>query len=101
MKLIEMNMDKIIALCKKYKVMKLWVFGSILTDRFNDDSDVDFSVTFDKKNIPLLDFADNYLDFIEELKALLLRDIDLITEDSLSNPYFIKELNSTKRLIYG
>lgn len=96
-----MNMDKIIALCKKYKVMKLWVFGSILTDRFNDDSDVDFSVTFDKKNIPLLDFADNYLDFIEELKALLLRDIDLITEDSLSNPYFIKELNSTKRLIYG
>lgn len=43
MKLIEMNIDKIIALCKKYKVMKLWVFGSILTSRFNDDSDVDFS----------------------------------------------------------
>ena len=31
MKLIEMNMDKIVALCKKYKVAKLWVFGSILT----------------------------------------------------------------------
>ena len=31
MKLIELNMDKIIALCKKYKVEKLWVFGSILT----------------------------------------------------------------------
>lgn len=46
MKLIEMNIDKIIALCKKYKVAKLWVFGSILTPRFNDDSDVDFSVIF-------------------------------------------------------
>ncbi|WP_356806612.1 nucleotidyltransferase domain-containing protein, partial [Paramuribaculum intestinale] len=46
MKLIELNMDKIIALCKKYKVEKLWVFGSILTPRFNDQSDVDFSVTF-------------------------------------------------------
>ncbi|MCM1450908.1 MAG: hypothetical protein NC102_01440 [Clostridium sp.] len=30
MKLIEMNMEKIIALCKKHKVAKLWVFGSIL-----------------------------------------------------------------------
>lgn len=29
MKLIEMNIDKIVALCKKYKVAKLWVFGSI------------------------------------------------------------------------
>ena len=101
MKLIELNMDKIIALCKKYKVAKLWVFGSILTDRFNDDSDIDFSVIFDKKNIPLLDYADNYLDFINELKKLLSRDVDLVTEDSLRNPYFIKNLNSTKRLIYG
>lgn len=101
MKLIEMNMDKIIALCKKYKVRKLWVFGSILTDRFRDDSDVDFSVTFDKKNIPLLDYADNYLDLHSALSSLFSREIDLITEDSLTNPYFIKELNSTKRLIYG
>ena len=51
-----MNIDKIIALCKKYKVMKLWVFGSILTSRFNDDSDVDFSVIFDKNKIPLINY---------------------------------------------
>lgn len=101
MKLIEMNMDKIIALCRKYKVAKLWVFGSILTDRFTDKSDVDFSVSFDKTKIPLLDFADNYLDFLEELKSVFSRDIDLITEDSLTNPYFIQELNATKHLIYG
>ncbi len=99
--LIEMNMDKIIALCKKYKVAKLWVFGSILTDRFNDDSDVDFSVKFDKHNIPLLDYADNYLDLLESLSSLFARKVDLITEDSLTNPYFIKELNATKKLIYG
>ncbi len=49
MKLIELNMDKIIALCKKYKVEKLWVFGSILTPRFNDQSDVDFSVLFKRE----------------------------------------------------
>ena len=101
MKLIEINMDKIVALCKKYKVKKLWVFGSILTERFNDDSDVDMSVKFDKKNIPLLDYADNYFDLLSSLSALFCRKVDLITEDSLTNPYFIKELNSTKRLIYG
>lgn len=101
MKLIELNMDKIVALCKKYKVNKLWVFGSILTDRFNDDSDVDLSVRFDKDRIPLLEYADNYLDFLEDLKKLFSRDVDLITEDSVTNPFFIKELNATKRQIYG
>ena len=40
MKLIENNIQKIVALCKKYKVNKLFVFGPILTDRFNEDSDV-------------------------------------------------------------
>lgn len=53
MKLIEMNIDRIVALCKKYRVAKLWVFGSILTPRFNDDSDVDFSVDFDSETINL------------------------------------------------
>ncbi len=51
MKLIEMNMDKIITLCRKYRVAQLWVFGSILTPRFNADSDVDFSVNFDDESI--------------------------------------------------
>ena len=73
MKLIEMNIDKIIALCKKYKVAKLWVFGSILTPRFNDESDVDFLVDFDERNIELLDYADNFFDFIHEIEAVMGR----------------------------
>lgn len=47
MNLIENNSQKIFALCKKHKVGKLFVFGSILTDRFNEDSDVDMVVDFD------------------------------------------------------
>lgn len=69
MKLIEMNMDKIVALCRKYKVAKLWVFGSILTDRFNDESDVDFPAIFDRSKIVLLDMADVFFDFIYEFEA--------------------------------
>ncbi|MBD5171261.1 MAG: nucleotidyltransferase [Bacteroidales bacterium] len=101
MKLIELNMDKITALCKKYKVAKLWVFGSILTPRFNEESDVDLSVSFDKENIKLDDYADNYFDLLDELKSLFSRNIDLVCDDSVQNPYFRKELDDTKLLIYG
>ena len=99
MKLIEMNIDKIAALCRKYKVAKLWVFGSILTPRFNDQSDVDFSVIFHYEQIH--DLFITFFDFIDELQILLGRKIDLIDETAIKNDYFRKELNSTKRLIYG
>ena len=51
MKLIENNIQKIIDLCKKHKVHKLFVFGSILTNRFNDKSDIDLVVDFDKAEV--------------------------------------------------
>ncbi len=47
MKLIEINLNKICDLCRKHKVKSLAVFGSILTDRFNDSRDVDLLVNFD------------------------------------------------------
>lgn len=94
-----MNIDKIIALCKKYKVAKLWVFGSILTDRFNDDSDVDFSVIFHYDQIQ--DLFVIFFDFIEELQQLLGRKVDLVDETAVKNSYFRQELDSTKHLIYG
>ena len=103
MKLIELNLDKIIALCKKYKVAKLWVFGSILTPRFNDDSDVDFSVNFDDETINSegLDWAGIFFDFMHDLEALLGRRIDLVCDDSVTNSHFRRELDSNKQLIYG
>lgn len=99
MKLIEMNIDRIAALCRKYKVAKLWVFGSILTPRFNDSSDVDFSVVFHYDQIS--DLFITFFDFIEELQLLLGRKVDLVDETAVKNSYFRKELDKTKRLIYG
>ena len=64
MKLIEENGQRISALCEKHK----FVFGSILTDRFNEDSDVDMAVDFDKVNLE--DYADNYFDLIFSLKDI-------------------------------
>lgn len=98
-----MNIDKITALCKKYKVAKLWVFGSILTPRFNDQSDVDFSVNFDSESINRegLDWADTFFDFMHELETLFGRKIDLVCDDAVKNKVFRAELDATKLLIYG
>ena len=100
MKLIELNMDKIVALCKKYKVAKLWVFGSILTTRFNDRSDVDFIVEFDSDRLDILDYADNFFDFIHSIEDVVKRKIDMVVDSSIRNPYFRKEVNDTRRLIW-
>lgn len=96
-------MDKIIALCKKYKVAKLWVFGSILTPRFIDDSDVDLSVDFDAETIAAQnhDWADIFFDFMHELEALFGHRVDLVCDDAVKNQIFRNELDQTKRLIYG
>ena len=98
-----MNIDRIIALCKKYKVAKLWVFGSILTPRFNENSDVDFSVNFDAETIRRegLDWADLFFDFMHELENIFDRRIDLVCDDAVTNKFFRAELDGTKLLIYG
>lgn len=103
MKLITDNLQRLRELCEKYKVSKLYVFGSILTDRFNEDSDVDFSVYFNAKEINdnKLDWAEIFFGFIEELETLLGRKVDLIDERYIRNKYFRQQLDDTKRLIYA
>lgn len=103
MKLIELNISAIFDLCKKYRVRKLYVFGSILTDRFSDESDVDFSVEFDKESIERdrMDWADIFFDFLHDLESLLQRKVDLVFDSHISNRIFRQELDNTKHLIYG
>ena len=95
MNLIESNMDKIIALCKKYKVSKLFVFGSILTNRFNKENDVDFIVNFDK------DYFSNFFDLKYALEDVLGREVDLLEEHAICNHYLKENIERTKALIYG
>lgn len=101
MKLIERNMAQIIALCEKHKVISLYVFGSVLTDKFNEGSDVDFSVVFDRGSLSTIEYGNNYFDFKFALEDLLHRDVDLIEYSAIKNPYFKEELDDTKQIIYG
>lgn len=101
MKIIETNLQRIIDICRRFHVRKLWVFGSILTPRFSDESDIDLCVDFDWDKISLLDSANNFFGFMYALEELLGRKIDLTDDSAVRNPYFREELNETRQLIYG
>lgn len=95
MDLIGNNIQKIASLCQRYNVSKLFVFGSILTSRFNEESDVDLLVTFNKSEVK------DYFDFKYSLEELLGRKVDLLEEQTIQNPYLKKNVDATKTLIYG
>ena len=101
MKLIELNLQQIFELCRRHKVRTLSVFGSILTNRFNDKSDVDLLVDFEPVDHDTFDYVGNYFGLRDALEHLFNRKVDLIEEKGLRNKYFIADVNRTKQLIYG
>jgi predicted nucleotidyltransferase len=92
-------LPEITHLCRQYNVKTLYVFGSVLTERFNSGSDVDLIVKFN--DIPVENYADNYFDFKFSLQDVFKRPIDLLEEQALQNPYFIQNINRQKQLLYG
>jgi predicted nucleotidyltransferase len=99
MNIIEQNISEIYHLCEIHRVNKLYLFGSVLSNRFTKESDIDFLVSFN--SIELLKYADNYFNLKFSLEELLERPIDLLEEQSIKNPYFLDSINESKRLIYG
>ncbi len=85
---------------EKHKVKRAYLFGSILTEHFNENSDIDFLISFQDGLEPLYN-GELWWSLYDELRLMFNREIDIITERTLKNPYFIKELNETKQLIYG
>ena len=95
---IQQHIITIQKLCVKHKVKQLFVFGSVLTNKFTAYSDIDFIVNFIEQN--WTGYTDNYFDFKFTLETLLNRKIDLIEEEVITNPYFINAIKNTKQLIY-
>ena len=83
MNIVDANRDNLIELCEKHKVKELYLFGSILTDKFNASSDIDMLIQFNKIN--LLDYFDNYMELKEELEAAL-EEYDIKVGNVLRRP---------------
>lgn len=98
--IIQNQLQAIKDLCKQCKVKSLYSFGSVNTAGFTDKSDIDLLIDFEP-DISIEDYTDNFFFLRERLANLFKRNVDLVTRRSLSNPFFIKDVEQSKMLIYG
>lgn len=96
---IENRLEKLFELCSKYKVSKLFVFGSVSKGKFNPKtSDVDLIVELE--NLSPVEKGENLMKFWSELENLFSRKVDLLTNKNIKNPYLKNEIENSKLLIY-
>ena len=87
-------------LCRRFGVRKLELFGSAATGEFdNDRSDLDFIIEFPPE-YDLGPWMSRWQDFQGELSTLFKRPVDLVGESALRNPWFRREANKTRTVIY-
>ncbi len=99
MREIDKHIDRISNLCKSNGVSSLFVFGSILNDSLRPDSDIDMVVALEDQD-PLT-YSDHYFNLKYGLEELFNRNIDLLEEKAIKNPYLRKEIENKKVLIYA
>lgn len=93
--LLQENLINIQNLLRSHKVEKAFVFGSMANNTATSKSDVDFLVSFNE-NLDYETYADNYFNLLNALRNLLKKDVDIIAEETLSNPYLIQSINNNK-----
>lgn len=99
MSFIDRYKKNIAALCMAHFVDKLYLFGSATNNSLTDASDVDLVVKF--KHIEASHYFNNYSSFKSKLADLFRRKIDLLEEQTISNPYIKASIDNSKQLIYG
>ena len=99
-KYLAQHMPEIRRLCERYSVVKLELFGSATGPEFDTEkSDFDFIATFADKR-PGSRFGFRFLDFEEQLSALVGRPVDVISDQPLRNPFFGRTVNDSRKTIY-
>lgn len=97
---IEPYRPQIIALCRRFNVHRLEVFGSALRADFDPaSSDVDFLVEFDAN--PGVNAFEAYFDLRRELSELLGRPVDLVMPSAIRNSYVKASIDASKESVYA
>jgi predicted nucleotidyltransferase len=92
--------EEIAELCRQHHVRRLSVFGSAARDDFDPEtSDVDVIVEFEEIGSDI--YFDNKTSFMESLRGLFGRSVDLLTWKSVKNPYLLREVQSTQEQLYA
>jgi hypothetical protein len=97
--LVQSGLPTLRRLCEQYHVDRLDLFGSAATGSFDDaSSDLDFVVQFGPDEA--CDLFDRFFGLQAELQSLFGRDIDLVTDRSIRNPYFRQVVDRTRLNLY-
>ena len=97
---LEDKIAAIAALCRKYKVIRMYVFGSAVRDDFRPgESDVDLLVEFGSMDGHAKAHA--YFDLLDELRDLLGTDVDLVMAGAVKNRYLARDIEQTKQELYA
>jgi predicted nucleotidyltransferase len=95
---IPLPLAEIDAFSRRWHLAELALFGSVLRADFSPASDIDVLISFAPEAHPSLwDLAT----MREELAAILGREVDLVTQGSLRNPFRRHEILSTKQVVYA
>ena len=98
--LIEENRKALESLCRRYRVRRLELFGSAVGKSFDhESSDLDFLVEF--RELRENEYADAYFGLLADLKALFHREVDLVVESAVKNPYFRESIERSRTLLYA
>jgi predicted nucleotidyltransferase len=98
--LVENQKHELSELCRRFKVERLDIFGSAADGCFApEQSDLDFLVKFSDRR-PTGDYANRYLDFADALERVFDRHVDLLTEQSIRNPFLRREIEATRQVVY-
>ena len=95
---IALDREKIKDFCRRWKIAEFSLFGSVLREDFRPDSDVDVLISF-APEIPWSLF--DWMDMIEELQKILGREVDLVEESGLRDPFRRRAILSTRQVIYA
>ncbi|NLL27587.1 MAG: hypothetical protein GX259_02230 [Bacteroidales bacterium] len=98
MNILSQHIEQIKKLCELNKVSTLFAFGSVTTDKFGPDSDIDFIVEIDDSDP--ISYSDKYFNLKFQLEEILKRQIDLLEQKAIRNKFLKSEIDRTKVKIY-
>ncbi len=97
---IDEQKERLEVLCRQHHVRRLEVFGSAADGTFDPDkSDLDFLVEYEV--LSPADHYEAYFGLWEDLQAIFQRKIDLVEPHTMRNPYFIREVNAAREIVYA
>ncbi len=97
---IDIPMDKLALLCKRWKIIELSLFGSVLRDDFDAESDVDVMIVL--ADDAELDHFNDWIKIKDEMSELLdHREVDLVERKRIVNPFMRHSILTTSEAIYA